>query len=86
MPGHSTLSILEEKLNAVVEEALSGLQRNGGRLESLSVDVQQKEKALRLAEKQEELDALVLSEMKLRLRRCSEASKAIFLKACGRCR
>ncbi|CAK9080967.1 Leucine-rich repeat and coiled-coil domain-containing protein 1 [Durusdinium trenchii] len=78
------VSILEEKLQLGLEQALQALQQSHARLSMLETDVEQKGKAHKLAQKQEELDRLMLSEMKTQLTQCRDAERNIFLQVSQR--
>lgn len=83
-PDAEAVSILEEKLQSALDQARQGLEQSRCRWRSNQSDLAQKAKALELAQKQEDLDKLVLGEMNLQLQRRKDAEKDTFLKVSQR--
>eukprot|EP00438_Fugacium_kawagutii_P015673 Skav217050 [mRNA] locus=scaffold1849:83120:85789:+ [translate_table: standard] len=84
VPEDSTAVRMKEKFQSVLDHALEGLEQSRLWLSNLESDLAQKAKALELAQKQGELDKLVLGEMNLQLQRRKESGKEIFLQVSQR--
>eukprot|EP00435_Cladocopium_sp_Y103_P002875 s2270_g1.t1 len=83
-PDAEAVSILEEKLQSALDQARQGFEQSRSRLSNLQSDLAQKAKALELAQKQEDLDKVVLGEMNLQLQRRKDAEKDTFVKVSQR--